>query len=343
MHKRISKILPVVLSVALTCTLAAPCTIRAAAKPQLSASKLELKVGETKKLSVKKNKKKVTWSSAKPSIATVNSKGTVKGISAGNTVVKAKVNKTSLKCAVTVKEKETIIRRSFKLYNGQNETVEIPTGCTTYSLYELRQMLRAKGDIISASATWSSSDESILYLIPEYKKLRAIGFGHVTLTVKSGKKTFIYDVEITKENPFALSYDDFNVINVSMDDEHNFEIKEGMSFNFIDKYPTQMIGDQYSRFGWSILDPADTIIQTNRGIRLGNTLSDVYATYGNHYLRKWDPKYTYLNVDGHIGTNNMICHYPIPDRDICYTIAFVFDQNDEIISISCAAHMFHGE
>ena len=122
MHKRISKILPVVLSVALTCTLAAPCTIRAAAKPQLSASKLELKVGETKKLSVKNNKKKVTWSSAKPSIATVNSKGTVKGISAGNTVVKAKVNKTSLKCAVTVKEKETIIRGSFKLYNGQNET-----------------------------------------------------------------------------------------------------------------------------------------------------------------------------------------------------------------------------
>ena len=57
MHKRISKILPFVLSVALTCTLAAPCTIRAAAKPQLSASKLELKVGETKKLSVKNNKK----------------------------------------------------------------------------------------------------------------------------------------------------------------------------------------------------------------------------------------------------------------------------------------------
>lgn len=292
---------------------------------------------------VKNNKKKVTWSSAKPSIATVNSKGTVKGISAGYTVVKAKVNKTSLKCAVTVKEKETIIRGSFKLYNGQNETSVIPTGCTTFSFYELRQFLKSKGDTISASATWTSSDESIIYKLPDYNALRAIGFGKVTLTVQSGSKTFVYDVDIVKDNPYAMSYNDFNIINVAMDDAHNFKIAEGESFNIIDKFTTKPTGNEGSGFEWSIIDEEDQIIETSKGIKLGDSIGDVYAAYGFNYIRKWNPKYTFLNVNGHIATSNMICHYGIKDKDICYQLAFVFDQNDKVICISSGPHMFHGE
>lgn len=59
--------------------------------------------------------------------------------------------------------------------------------------------------------------------------------------------------------------------------------------------------------------------------------------------RKWNANRTYLNVDGHIATNEMLCHYPIADKDICYILGFVFDQNKEIIEIACYAHVYHGE
>ena len=410
MH-HIKRFIPVILSLALACSIAVPCTAQAASKPKLSATKLVLEVGSSKKLTVKNTKQKVTWSSGKPSVATVNSKGTVKGISAGKTVIKAKINKTSLKCAVTVTEqvaldassvelysgnqttlnlqnagsvswtsdndavakvnskgvvtavdkgtcniiatnkntkktyicKVTVNRKHFALYNGLNETKVIPTGCTTFKIYSLRQFLKSKGDTISANATWTSSDESILYKIPDYDVLRAVGFGTITLTVQSGSKTFVYDVDVVKENPYALTYEDFNVINSAIDDSYELEIKEGASFNFIEKFPTQKIGDMYSRVSYSILDEEDRLVQTSKGIKLGSSVGDVYAAYGFNYMQKWDSQKTYLNVNGHVATNNMICHLGLRDKDICYTLSFVFDQNNEVICFEYAAHMFHGE
>lgn len=410
MH-HIKRFIPVILSLALACSIAVPCTAQAASKPKLSATKLVLEVGSSKKLTVKNTKQKVIWSSGKPSVAMINSKGTVKGITPGKAVIKAKVDNSTLKCAVTVTDKValsetsaelysgsqstlklqnassvswtsdneavakvnskgvvtavdkgscniiatnkntkktytckvTVNRKHFILYNGLNETKEIPTGSTTFSFYELRQLLKTKGDTISASATWTSSDESILYQIPNSSKLRAIGFGTITLTVQSGSKTFVYDVDIVKENPYALTYEDFNVINSSIDDAYKLEIKEGASFNFIEKFPTQKIGDMYSRVSYSILDEEDQLVQTTKGIKLGSSIGDVYAAYGVNYMRKWEAQKTYLNVNGHVATNNMICHLGMRDKDICYTLSFVFDQNDEVICFEYAAHMFHGE
>lgn len=80
----------------------------AAKKMQLSKTKLSLKVGKTKKLTVKNKKKKakVTWSTSKKKVATVSKKGVVKAKKAGKATITAKVkyNKTikKLKCKVTV-------------------------------------------------------------------------------------------------------------------------------------------------------------------------------------------------------------------------------------------------
>lgn len=130
-------------------------------------------------------------------------------------------------------------------------------------------------------------------MIPEYKMLRAIGFGKVTLTVKSGKKTFIYDVDVVSENPYPLSHDDFTIINVEMDSSFNYEIKDGASFNVIDMFPTLMNEPPYSRFDWSIIDPdpAVSTIQLRNGIKLGDSIGDVYAAYGFGYIRKWTKTY----------------------------------------------------
>lgn len=82
--------------------------VLAAYKPKLKKTKISLEIGEKYKLSLKKKKSgiSVLWSSEDSSVATVNQKGTVKGVSEGETVVNCIVTfkkKTyNLTCVVTV-------------------------------------------------------------------------------------------------------------------------------------------------------------------------------------------------------------------------------------------------
>lgn len=77
--------------------------------PKLSMTKLSLKVGESKKLTVKNAKKKVKWSSSKKKVAVVSAKGVVKAKQEGTTNVIAKVGSKKLKCKVTVKKAESTV------------------------------------------------------------------------------------------------------------------------------------------------------------------------------------------------------------------------------------------
>ena len=70
---------------------------------KLNKSKLTLQTGKTSKLKLKNTKKKVKWSSKNKKVATVNSKGVVKGITVGKTTITAKCNKKKYACKVTVK------------------------------------------------------------------------------------------------------------------------------------------------------------------------------------------------------------------------------------------------
>lgn len=84
--------------------------VNAAKKTKISKKKLELKVGQTKKLSVKnltkKQKKKLKWKSSKKKVASVNKKGKVKAKKVGKTTITAKVGKKKFTCKVTVKAKK---------------------------------------------------------------------------------------------------------------------------------------------------------------------------------------------------------------------------------------------
>lgn len=69
------------------------CKVKVVKAPTVSASKIQLEAGQTKKVSVKKygvKKLSVKWSSADQKIATVNA-GTITGVSAGKTKIKAKI------------------------------------------------------------------------------------------------------------------------------------------------------------------------------------------------------------------------------------------------------------
>lgn len=77
----------------------------AAKKVKLNKSKLSLYVGKSYTLKLKNNKKKISWSSSKKSIATVSSKGKVKAKKKGTCKITAKVDKKKYVCKVTVKKK----------------------------------------------------------------------------------------------------------------------------------------------------------------------------------------------------------------------------------------------
>ncbi|KIR01483.1 hypothetical protein P261_00297 [Lachnospiraceae bacterium TWA4] len=75
----------------------------AATKVSISNKTATIYVNQSKKLSMKGTKSKVSWSSSNKAVAKVNSKGNVTGVKAGTATIKAKVSKKTYTCKVTVK------------------------------------------------------------------------------------------------------------------------------------------------------------------------------------------------------------------------------------------------
>ena len=72
----------------------------------LSSKSLSLQVGDTSKLKMKGVYGKVSWSSAKEAVATVNDKGVVTAVKAGQATIYASYGKKTYACKVTVKKKQ---------------------------------------------------------------------------------------------------------------------------------------------------------------------------------------------------------------------------------------------
>lgn len=89
-------------------------TVQAATKVKLSKSKISVTEGDSEWIYLKidgyqliDNGSAIKWSSSNKKVATVNKTGRVKGISCGTSIIKAKYNKKTYKCKVTVKSKNT--------------------------------------------------------------------------------------------------------------------------------------------------------------------------------------------------------------------------------------------
>ena len=89
--------------------------------PTLNQKSATVTVGFKVTLKVDNTSSKVTWSSSKKDVATVNSKGVVTGKSAGTTTITAKVDGQKLTCKVKVKDnKFTETKRSVSdVYYGR--------------------------------------------------------------------------------------------------------------------------------------------------------------------------------------------------------------------------------
>lgn len=102
--RKSSRILSMFMSFVLVFTMLYGMNVNAAAKSKLNKTKVTIKVGQTVKLKVKSNKKKVKWSSKNKKVATVSKAGKVKGKKQGKTYIIAKVGKKKYKCRVIVKK-----------------------------------------------------------------------------------------------------------------------------------------------------------------------------------------------------------------------------------------------
>ena len=70
--------------------------------PKLSSTQVTLFPGKTTALQLKNTSRKVTWSSSDKKVATVSSKGVVKAVKPGTTIIKAKINDSTYSCKVTI-------------------------------------------------------------------------------------------------------------------------------------------------------------------------------------------------------------------------------------------------
>ena len=196
-------------------------TVEAASKKSVKSVKLNyteytLKKGSKVKLkatiSPKNAKsKKVVWKSSKTSVATVNSKGVVKGIKNGKATITATVKETKKKatCKISVGtpvKKVTVNQSKITLKAGESANVKATV---------------APKNATNKKVTWTSSNTKVV-TVSNSGKITALAEGSATVTVKakdgSNKKAKISVVVQKAEKPVTK-------VNVTID--KNFIYVEG--------------------------------------------------------------------------------------------------------------------
>lgn len=140
----ITKIIALALAVAVLCPSIIPgadnisTAVAASYKMTKKSSSTTLSKGHklTLKLSPKKvkvNTKKIKWTSSNKKIATVTSKGVVKGINTGKVTITAKYKKVSYKCKITVVKNEFLNKEYRPKYDDYSDGVHLLPKSIYYS------------------------------------------------------------------------------------------------------------------------------------------------------------------------------------------------------------------
>lgn len=146
---------------------------------KLNKSKLTIKKGKKATLkatlSPKTSTDSLVWKSSNKKVATVTSKGVVKGIKAGKTTITVKAGKKTAKCVVTVK---AIKATSVKL-NKKKVTTNIGKQVTL--------KLTVKPSNTTDTIKWSTSNKKVATV--KDGVVTTVGKGTATITAKVGSKT----------------------------------------------------------------------------------------------------------------------------------------------------------
>lgn len=143
--KKLMRMIAVVICLSMSIAIITPSAgvseIQAATKIKLNYTKKTIYVGDTLCLRISGTSKKVTWSSSNKKVATVSSKGVIKGIKKGTAIITAKVNGKKYTCKVTVKENIKLNYSKVTINEGDTFVLKV-TGT-------------------NSKVKWFSSDESV--------------------------------------------------------------------------------------------------------------------------------------------------------------------------------------
>lgn len=216
--KKIMAMFSICLSMALVVpciapTLSTSVTVEAATKVKLNKKKAYVTKGEKIQLKVSGTKKTVKWSSSNKKIATVSSKGTVKGLKKGTVTITAKVGDEKYTCKVTV-ESPKISESKVTVYKGKKITL---------SMKNTKQTVK-----------WTSSNKKVA-TVNSKGSVKGIKKGTATITAKVGNKK--YTCKITVKNPIALKSISLNKskLTLEVDDEYQLKVKYNPSNTTVDK------------------------------------------------------------------------------------------------------------
>ncbi len=133
-------------------------TVKAeAAQVALSAKKVTLRKGESKKLKLKNASGKIKWKSSKKSVASVSASGLVKAKKTGKTTVTVTYKNKQYKCTVTVKASAATGSSSG---SKKTATVYWTPGGSVYHVSKNCPTLSRSGTILSGSISKSGKSRA---------------------------------------------------------------------------------------------------------------------------------------------------------------------------------------
>lgn len=159
-------------------------TVEAAGKVKINKNKAYVSKGDTVKLSVSGTSKKVKWSTSSKKIATVSSKGVVKGIKKGNATITAKVAGKKYKCKVTV-ELPSISKKKVSLNAGSSTTLKVKN--------------------TKQKVSWKSSNKRVA-TVTSKGVVKGIKKGTATITAKIGNKRLTCKVTVKQSAAKKITY-----------------------------------------------------------------------------------------------------------------------------------------
>ena len=149
--------------------------------PKLSKTKLSLYKGKTATLKLSGTSQKVKWSSTNQYVATVTSKGKVKALNVGSSIIYATVNNKKYSCFLTVKSKPVVLQ-NFTIDKG---SLELKIG----------EKAKIKASGASGTVNWSSTNTSVATVDSNGNvTAKSIGITSIMATCKNGSAICIVQV-----------------------------------------------------------------------------------------------------------------------------------------------------
>lgn len=197
---------------------------KAGSAAKLNKTKANLNVGSTLQLSVKNTKDKITWKSSDKKIATVTSKGLVKGIKQGEAKITATMGKKKLTCKITVKKSTK--KDNSKMFDSYKKILN--KNISEDNAFALLDMNKdgQKELILSIAESAASSDwKVIVYSYYKDKQYESTIPGQSDPTYISDKKGIVagqstglgemYDIYVLKKGVLKSIYNSGSSFNYS--------------------------------------------------------------------------------------------------------------------------------